>query len=326
MSDLNTSLNPGATYFAEAIYITPHEYAWCQTHAGQCNQYNNVSYRQYSVTGTASPFGFSPVGSTQRTKAAVNAWPGATLVQIQPDTGNDGLGIVAYKVTQPSAGVWHYEYAVFNQNLDRAIQSFSIPLGNGVTLSNVGFHAPPQQPGWTGDGTVGNAGFSNAAWSQSQAGGAMTWNSETFAQNQNANAIRWGTMYNFRFDSNRPPQTMNATVGFFKTGSPITVQVQGPTPAAAAFVSAGGRVTSAGGQGLGNLIVTITDSGGSSRSTLSSPFGYYSFDSVLVGGTYTFAVKTRRYSFTPQTLQINDNTSNVDFVAAPSLARIRSNR
>jgi hypothetical protein len=37
-------------------------------------------------------------------------------------------------------------------------------------------------------------------------------------------------MYNFRFDSNHPPQAVNATVGFLKTGSPITVQIQGPTP------------------------------------------------------------------------------------------------
>ena len=36
---------------------------------------------------------------------------------------------VAYKVTNPSAGVWHYEYAIYNENLDRAIQSFSVPLG-----------------------------------------------------------------------------------------------------------------------------------------------------------------------------------------------------
>ena len=34
----------------------------------------------------------------------------------------------------------------------------------------------------------------------------MTWSTETFATNQNANAIRWGTLYNFRFDADRPPQ------------------------------------------------------------------------------------------------------------------------
>jgi hypothetical protein len=50
------------------------------------------------------------------------------------------------------AGVWHYEYALFNMNLDRAIQSFSGPLGTGVNVSNIGFHATPQHPGWAHDG------------------------------------------------------------------------------------------------------------------------------------------------------------------------------
>ena len=49
-------------------------------------------------------------------------------------------------------------------------------------------------------------------------------------QNCNANAIRFGTLYNFRFDSNSPPQATNATIGFFKTGAPITVAIQGPSP------------------------------------------------------------------------------------------------
>src|SRR6185436_573604 len=66
MSDLSTTLNPGATYFAEAQYVTPHEYAWCQAHPGQCNMYNNASYRQFSVSGTTS-FTFAPIGATIRT-------------------------------------------------------------------------------------------------------------------------------------------------------------------------------------------------------------------------------------------------------------------
>src|SRR6185295_5088979 len=31
INDLNTSLNPGATYYAEAMYVTPFEYVWCQS-------------------------------------------------------------------------------------------------------------------------------------------------------------------------------------------------------------------------------------------------------------------------------------------------------
>jgi hypothetical protein len=241
INDLNSSLNAGATYYVEAQYVTPHEYAWCVANPGQCNMNNNASFRQYTVTGTGSPFGFTAVGSTVQSKPAIAAWTGASSSQIQPDPGNDGIGLVSYKVTNPSPGLWHYEYAIYNQNLDRAIQEFSIPLGSGISLSNLGFHAPPQHPGWTFDGTVGNAGYSSTPWSVVQTSSSLSWSSETFAQNQNANAIRWGTLYNFRFDSNRPPQTTNATISFFKTGAPISVQVQAPSAPRRRTAGLGGR-------------------------------------------------------------------------------------
>ena len=227
VDDLNTTLNTGATYFAEAAYLDPLEYTWCQAHPGQCNMYNNASYRKFLVSGTTS-FTFSPVGQTQRMQPAIMAWTGATVNQVQPDPGNDGISFVGYKVTSPAPGVYHYEYAVYNYNLDRSIQSFSVPLGAGANLSNIGFHAPPQEPGWANDGTFNNQGYSSTPWAVTQASDSITWNSETFAQNQNANAIRFGTLYNFRFDADQPPQSANATVGFFKTGSPITVAIQAP--------------------------------------------------------------------------------------------------
>ena len=227
-SDLNTSLNAGATYYAEGQYVTPHEYVWCQANPGQCNMNNNVSFKRYNVNGTASPFSFTAVGATQRQKAAIEAWTGSTRSTIQPDALADGIGTLAYKVTNPSPGVWHYEYAIYNQNLERGVQSFSVPVGSAA-LSSIGFYAPPQHPGTANDGTLGSTGFSSVAWAQSNASGAMTWSSETLAQNPNANAIRWGTLYNFRFDSNSPPQTVQATIGFYKSGAPITLAVQGPS-------------------------------------------------------------------------------------------------
>ena len=229
IDDLNQNLNQGATYFAEAQYVTPHEYTWCQAHPGQCNMYNNVSYRQFMVSGTTN-FNFSPVGNTIWRRPAISAWAGtgASLNQIEPDPGNDGIWFMGYKVTNPSPGVWHYEYALYNENLDRAIQSFSLPLGLGANISNIGFHAPPQEPGWSNDGTQNNQGYSSTPWDVTQTADSITWSTETFAQNQNANAIRWGTLYNFRFDSDQPPQAGNATVGFFKTGSPMMVAIQAP--------------------------------------------------------------------------------------------------
>jgi len=229
MADLNTTLNPGATYYAEAQYVTPHEYAWCQAHAGECNMNNNVSYRRYSVSGTTS-FSFSPVGGTVRQQPAINAWTGATVVRVEPQPGVDGVAYIAYKVTNPSAGVWHYEYAIYNQNLDRAIQAFGIPKPAGVTLSNVGFHAPPQHPGWAADGTLGNSGFSSTPWAQSEADGVVTWGTQAITANPNANAVRWGSTYNIRFDSNQPPGPVAATLTFFKTRARTRVAIQAPTP------------------------------------------------------------------------------------------------
>jgi len=319
IADLNTSLNAGAKYYAEGQYVTPHEYAWCQSNPTQCNMYNNVSYRRYTVSGTGSPFAFSPAEATVRQKAAITAWTGAGFADINPAPGVDGVGIIAYKVTNTSAGVWHYEYAIYNQNMDRAIQSLSVPLGNGITISNAGFHSPPQQPGNAADGTTGNAGFSNAAWAQTQTSASMTWSSDTLAQNPNANALRWGTLYNFRFDSNRPPQTATATIGFFKTGSPITVTVQAPTPdAVASQVSISGRVTNSVGAGIGMVTVVLTDPSGNSRQALTNPFGYYNFENVsTAAGNFTATASAKRYSFSPQTFQVTGNISNIDFTPLP---------
>jgi hypothetical protein len=231
MTDLNLQQNSGATYFGEAAYISPHEYTWCQSHPGQCNMFNNFSYRKFTVSGGPTSFTFTPVSSTVRMQPAIQAWAatGATVNQIEPNPGNDGIFFVGYKVTGPNAGVWHYEYAIFNMNLDRAIQSFQLFFGFPlVQTPSDGFHAPPQHPGWAHDGTVGDAGYSSTPWTFTFDNVSATWNTETFVQNPNANAIRWGTLYNFRLDSNYPPNSTSATIGFFKTGSPITVQVPAP--------------------------------------------------------------------------------------------------
>jgi hypothetical protein len=246
-SDLIPAQNVGASYFGEAAYISPHEYTWCQSHPDQCNMFNNYSYRRFSVTGGPTFFNFPSVGSTVRMQPAIQAWAatGATVNQVQPDPGNDGIWLMGYKITNPSAGTWRYEYALFNMNLDRGIQSFSVPLSLGVNISNIGFHAPPQHPGWANDGTFNNQGYSSIPWTVTQTSDSITWNSETFAQNPNANAIRWGTLYNFRFDADQPPQSANATVGFFKTGLPMMVAIQAPaggtptpTPTATATATA----------------------------------------------------------------------------------------
>jgi len=292
MDDLSPTLNTGATYYGEGQYVTPHEWAWCQVNPGQCNMYNNVSYRQFTVTGDTK-FNFSPVGATVQTTPAIYAWTGATVSRLEPDPGNDGIGLVACKVTNPSAGVWHYEYAVYNQNLDRSIQSFSVPLGCGITASNLDFHAPPQHPGWANDGTLNNAGYSSNPWTPTQTANSLSWACNTFAQDQNANAIRWGTLYNFRFDSNRPPRTANATIGFFKTGTPITVAIQAPTPdgCGANLVSAASRLTHRS-AGDFDIDMPLTGTSGIEDRSSSTYNAVFAFDAPVTSGSVTVSSGT----------------------------------
>ena len=110
VSDLNTTLNQGATYFVEVQYLTPLEFQWCQTHPGQCNMYNNASSRKSLVSGTPTLLIFSAVGPTVRMHLPLRLGQGGGAVnQAEPDPGNDGIWFMGYKVTNPTPGICHYE-------------------------------------------------------------------------------------------------------------------------------------------------------------------------------------------------------------------------
>ena len=125
-SDLNTTLNPGATYYMEVQYDRSSGYAWCMAHPGQCNMFNNASYRRYNVTGTTS-FTFSPAAHGANV-------PGDRRVDWSDQRDDRARGGSRWARTcglqsdEPIAGVWHYEYLIHNQNLDRR-SSLSVSPG-----------------------------------------------------------------------------------------------------------------------------------------------------------------------------------------------------
>ncbi|MCA1624131.1 MAG: carboxypeptidase-like regulatory domain-containing protein [Acidobacteria bacterium] len=85
----------------------------------------------------------------------------------------------------------------------------------------------------------------------------------------------------------------------------------------AASVSVSGRVTTAKGRGINKARVTMTDSNGATRTVLSNPFGYYSFDNVPAGETYFFSVSHKRYTFN-QSTQVHlivEDLNEMNFVA-----------
>ena len=90
-----------------------------------------------------------------------------------------------------------------------------------------------------------------------------------------------------------------------------TLSLVGPTSTP---VSVGGRVVTPDGRGLRNATVSITDSLSSRRTATTSSFGFFTFDNILTGGTYTIRISSRLYRYTPQTLGIVDNVTLPDFV------------
>lgn len=216
ITDLDPALNGGGSYFVEGHYVTPDDAA-----AG--NQNNNASYRPVTVSGSGTSWNASVTGETVREQAAIRAWGdtmhGVSETNVQ--VPGDGLVIIAGDVTDIGGGMYHYEYAVQNLNCDRSVGSFSIPVGGGATVQNIGFHDVDYHSGEPYDGTD---------WPGTYTGGAVTWSTQSYAANQNANALRWGTLYNFRFDANVPPAAGLATLGLFKPGTPNSVQavVVGP--------------------------------------------------------------------------------------------------
>jgi hypothetical protein len=206
-TDVDSALNPGATYFAEAQYIAPDDAA-----AG--NGMNNASYRQVTV-GSGPGYPLTMTGSMFEGSAAIEAWKAADA-QVErldadvPSSSPVERFQVARKVTQTGPSSWHFEYAIRNHNSDRAAQAFAVDFPDGTSITNAGFHdvdSHSGEPYSTTDWTIG----------VDAPTAVVSWTGETFATNANANALRWATMYNFWFDSDSP-HASGHSLTLFKPG------------------------------------------------------------------------------------------------------------
>ncbi len=221
LDDLNPALNGGALYYAECQYIHPDD-------ATAGNDDNNASYRKLTVgTLSGGSYNLTLTGGTTQMKPALFSWKdNDATVQVQPfDVPNDGRYFIGYKVTDNGNGTWHYEIAIQNLNSDRGGYSLSLPIPSGVNVTNIGFRDIDYHSGEP---------YTNVDWTASVADGSLTWHADaTYAQNANANALRWATLYNFWFDANTAPASAQAAFGLFKPGgagdpSSVNIAIQGP--------------------------------------------------------------------------------------------------
>lgn len=247
----SATTNPtGAQYFGEVVYIFTDEWP--------TERYNNYTYRKLNVGNLTSS---GTTGCTEQYYAldfgtnlsvamhpAIDAWQAADpgVVKVAVDSPNDGRFYIAAKVTNIGSGYWSYEYAVFNMNSDRSAGSFSIPksVSSAVQISNLGTHAPEYHSGEP---------YALKPWDVAVNAGSIVWNCDPYTANANANAIRWSTLYNFRFIANQPSKTdVNSPIqlGLFKPGvqvgdantiSVVGLPVPGDAPSCAAdFNGVGG--------------------------------------------------------------------------------------
>ncbi|MEM7051526.1 MAG: hypothetical protein AAF604_17800 [Acidobacteriota bacterium] len=207
-SDVDPSLNTGALYWVEGHYIAEDDAA-----AG--NGLNNASYRRVTVGSTSR--NLNVTGSTFEGDPAIYAWKAndAEVRLVPVDVEVSGVTErfhVARQTTAVTGGV-HYEYAVHNLNSDRSARRFAVTFPAAATISNVGF-----------SGVVHHSGepYATAAWTPDlSTPNQVSWSTDSFATDANANALRWGTMFSFWFDSTLPPTAgVEETLELFKPGSP----------------------------------------------------------------------------------------------------------
>jgi hypothetical protein len=94
-----------------------------------------------------------------------------------------------------------------------------VPVPAGATVGGIGFHDVDYHSGEAYDGTD---------WAVSGgAGSSLTWSTGTAPA---ANALRWGTLYNFRFVADAPPVLHAVELGLYRPGTPAAMSVPTLTP------------------------------------------------------------------------------------------------
>ncbi len=228
----NEMPDSSALFFVEGQYTIKDEMQangtpYTDPSTGRPVNWNNTSYERMNVQSSGSA---STTGATNRGRSAIYAWQdhgngvntpdNSVMIEEVPVPG-EGLVHVASKVTDLGDGTYRYDYAVHNQNSNMNVGKFSVPNPGDASnyfFNDVDYHDGP------------DALISDADWAPQEGANEITWSTESFISNPNANAIRWGTMYNFSFVSSAAPEMGEVSVGMWSDPSvEMTATLQVPS-------------------------------------------------------------------------------------------------
>ncbi len=207
----NTADQSALRYFAEGQYIA-------QDDAQAGNGLNNATFREVLFDSGKNPSWGGGLGGYpgQQLQEAIRAWKRIDGdVEISRVDYEENFLPARFNLGARSRdngdGTWRYEYALHNLNSHRSAQAFTVPIPPGAQVTGAGFHAVDHHSGEP---------YSTTDWTVTidTVGGTVTWATETFGANPNANALRWGTLFNFWMDVNEPPGSGDASIVLFRSG------------------------------------------------------------------------------------------------------------
>lgn len=196
---------PGAVFYYQAGYLIPHE--------ADALRGDNLGSRRFSATWNGSTQQWDLADSSSFLQGSVlQQWAGASI-DSNSNGPDDGRYYVAVKVTGPTGGRWHYEYAVQNRDNLRGMGAFRVPVCADAQVTNFGFHDVDRQP--------------LTDWTAAKVG-----NEIVFAVNPvNPSPLRWNTVFNFWFDCDAAPLAGTVLLDQYAIGpGALAVTVPSTTP------------------------------------------------------------------------------------------------
>jgi len=219
-ADLDPAQNLLSEYIVEGYYV----------HFEDVLPLNNAAWKRItSITGSVGGtwnFSMAQLGADMEIGFAIDAWAGAEAtilaekIPVVKGLSPDGRCDLRAKATDNGDGTWHYEYAILNIDMDRKGGSFTVPVDPANVITNIEFRAVESA----------DESFDNVPWTSTISTDCPVGDRCIKWETVN-NPLRWGTVYNFRFDADAQPapgvggdaRGSTVTLGLFDSGAVTSV-------------------------------------------------------------------------------------------------------